>query len=458
MEVSIQENSTLERRMTVTIPAEEVTQVLTNYLRDMAKTAKIPGFRPGKAPLSVVESRHRDEIYSKVTDQLVNATYRKALEDHSLLPAGEAEIEPEPIERDKEFSYTATFEVYPEIDPQGYSGIELTQYTAEVTKKSIDQAIERMRWARATFEPVDRPARYGDQVVIDSSGTIDGEPFEGAEAESYTFELGAKSYLQELDEGLVGVRAGDSRVVPLPLPEDYPDSEVAGRTVEFRITVQEVRERRLPEEDEKLLNPESEDSEVQSLRAEIQKGLEQEVTDRAQELLRAQVFDRLAEANPIDLPNQLVEFQIERMIESNKELCRNQGIDPDNLDLDSEQAREGFREGARKQAIVGLIIPEIARKEGIQESDEEVRNELHRMAESYGEQKDDFLQWVTQEGQQQQQIQQIRGRARVRALEKKVVDWVIEHAQITEKADTVSHLLGWGVDEPQGNPESKGST
>ncbi|SCX76026.1 trigger factor [Thiohalorhabdus denitrificans] len=445
MEVSVNEGSGLQRQVTVTVPAERVNRELDQRLRQLAKNVKLPGFRPGKVPLSVVESKYRDEVYGEVLNALVSETYPNALEEHSLNPVAQPQLEPGELQRDQDFSYTATFDIYPEIEPTGYKGMELDKRTAEVSESDIDDTVERLRQMRADYEKVERAAAEGDQVLIDFVGRIDGEPFEGGEATDYTMEVGEGRHLKEMEEGLVGATAGETRTIDVPFPEDYPREELAGKTAQFEVTVKEVREKKLPELDEDFMKSFGvEDGKLETLRSDIQEGLEKEVTERTREGLRSQIFEKLAEANDFQVPDQLVERQLDRLVESHKNQYRQQGLDPDTLNLDSDELREQFRENATNQVKIGLMVPEIARIEGVETSQDEIREELERMADQYGSQRDQFLQYVAQN---QEQMQEVEGRA----LETKVVDWIVENAQINEEKVPVSTLLGWEEESGEGS-------
>jgi len=437
MEVSVNEGSGLQRQVTVKVPAERVNRELDQRLRQLAQQVKMPGFRPGKVPLQVVEQKYRDQVYGEVMNELLSQTYSEALEQHALSPVAQPDVEPGELQRDADFSYTASFEVYPEVTPTGYKGMALTKTTAEVDDAAVEETLQRLREMRADYEAVDRAAAEGDQVLIDFTGTIDGEPFEGGSASDYAMEVGTGRHLQEMEEGLVGATAGETRTIDVPFPDDYPKAELAGKTARFEVTVKEVREKRLPAVDEEFMQALGvEDGKEETLRNDIKEGLEREVSQRESEEVRRQVFEKLAEANDFEVPEQLVERQLDRMVESHKDQYRQQGLDPETLQLDTQELRGEFRDNAVRQVKVGLLIPEIAKLEEIELSEDEIRNELMRLADQYGDQRDQFLQYVAQN---QGQMREIEGRA----LETKVVDWIEENAQVTEESEPVRKLLGW---------------
>jgi len=437
MEVSVNEDSGLQRQVIVKVPAERVNQELDQRLRQLAQQVKMPGFRPGKVPLSVVEQKYRDQVYGEVMNELLSQTYSEALEQNALNPVAQPDVEPGELKRDNEFAYTASFEVYPEVAPTGYKGMALTKRTAEVDDAAVEETLKRLREMRADYEAVDRAAVEGDQVLMDFTGTIDGEPFEGGSASDYAMEVGSGRHLKEMEEGLVGATAGETRTIDVPFPEDYPKAELAGKTAQFEVTVKEVREKRLPEVDEAFMQSLGvEDGKEETLRSDIKEGLEREVDQRVSEEVRRQVFEKLGDANDFEVPEKLVERQLDRLVESHKDQYRQQGLDPETLQLDTQELRDEFRDNAVRQVKVGLLIPEIAKIEEIELSEEEIRNELMRLADQYGDQRDQFLQYVAQN---QEQMREIEGRA----LETKVVDWIQENAQVTEESVPVGQLLGW---------------
>lgn len=437
MEVTVNEQSALGREVQVTVPAEQVNAELDKRLKEIAGQVKLPGFRPGKVPLSVVEKKYAGEVYGEVMNRLVSGSYPDALENNSLSPVAQPSIEPDNLERDRPFTYRATFEVYPDIQPTGYQGLKLTRKTPEVVDADVDKTIERLRNMRADFQTVERAAAEGDQVVVDFTGYVDGEAFEGGQAEAYTMELGGGRHLQEMEDGLIGASAGETRTVEVPFPEDYPREDLAGKTATFEVTVREVQERQLPDpEDAEFLQSFGiEDGKLETLREDVRESLEREGNERARQEVRDAILDALDQANEFDLPEQLVEQQIDRTIEQQKQQYRQQGLDPDSLNLDSDSNRESAREAARRQVKLGLLLPAIAEAEGLEVTQDEARAELERMAEAYGSQKEQFLQYVANNPDQYREVEG-------RALETKVIDWIIEQADVTEESESVTDLLG----------------
>lgn len=437
MEVTVNEQSALSREVQVTVPAERVDQELDRRLKEIAGQVKLPGFRPGKVPLSVVEKKYSGEVFGEVMNRLVSESYPEALEGHELSPVAQPSIEPDSLQRGQPFTYRATFEVYPDIQPTGYQGVPLTRKTPEVTDADVDKTIERLRNMRADFQAVERAAAEGDQVLVDFTGYVDGEAFEGGQAQGYTMDLGGGRHLQEMEEGLVGASAGETRTIEVPFPDNYPREDLAGQTATFEVTVHEVRERQLPDaaDTEFLESFGVEDGKLETLREDVRESLEREGNERARQELRDQILDALDRANEPALPEQLVEQQIDRTIEQQKQQYKNQGLDPDTLNLDLDSNREKVRDQARRQVKLGLLLPAIADAEGLEVTQDEARAELERMAEAYGSQKEQFLQYVANNPDQYREVEG-------RALETKVIDWIIEQGDVTETSESVTDLLG----------------
>ncbi len=447
MEVSVNAESGLQRQMTVTVPAERVNRELNERLRRLAREVNLPGFRPGKVPIALMEQKYGERVYEEVKNRLVSETYSQALEEQALNPVAQPDLKAGELKRNSDFAYTATFEVYPEIAPQGYKGLAIAWPTAEVDEAVVDKTLARLREAQATYELVERAAEEGDQLVVDFVGRIEGESFEGGQASDYTLELGAGRHLEALEEGLKGTLPRETRTVTVPFPADYPREELAGRTAEFEVVVKSVQEKRIPALDEAFVRSFGvEDGSIETLREEVRHGLEREIQEKIRHEVRRQLFDQLAEQAEFEVPEQLVARQLEQLVQSHQDQYRQQGLDPETLDLDTQSLRDRFRDEAIRQVKIGLLIPEIARAEGLEVSQDELRQKVEQLAEQYGDQRDQFLRWVSQN---REQMQEIEGRV----LETKVVDWLLKYAQVTEEAVSAGALLGWEQDETREEAE-----
>ncbi len=252
MMVSVETTAGLERRMTIQVPAEQIESEIDSRLRRYGKTAKIKGFRPGKVPMQVVRQRYGGQVREEVLGEMIRSSFVEALGQEKLRPAGGPRIEPSKVEQGVDLEFTATFEVYPEIALSGHEGMKIQRPTAEIAESDIDDMMDRLRRQRAEWVAVDRAAVDGDQLTVDFTGTLDGEPFSGGEGEKVPVVLGRGGMLQDFENGLLGMRVGEEKEVSVDFPDDYGAAELAGRTAIFRVTAREVAEEKLPEIDDEF--------------------------------------------------------------------------------------------------------------------------------------------------------------------------------------------------------------
>jgi len=242
MQVSVEELGNLERRVRVEIPEEQIAGEVESRLKNLSRTTRIDGFRPGKVPLKLVEKRYGDRVRAEVIGETLRSSLYEALTEKQLNPAGQPQIEPEKTDSGEGLTYTATFEVFPEVSPTPVSELRIEQPVCEVGEADVDQMVETLRNQQKQWQPVDRAAAEGDSVKVDFIGRIDGEIFEGGQAEDFEVEIGASRLIPGFEEGLTGARAGETRTLSLQFPDDYGNSELAGKPVEFEVAVKEVRE------------------------------------------------------------------------------------------------------------------------------------------------------------------------------------------------------------------------
>jgi len=250
MQVSIETLSGLERRMTIEVPAEEVENQVKSRLQEAAKTFHMKGFRKGKVPVKVIKNRFGAGVRQEVVGELMSQSWAEAVSKENVKPAGQPKIEPKNLEEGQNLEFIATFEVYPEIELQDFSGIKVEQKNAEITESDIDKMIETLRDQRRKFQAADRPSAEGDQVNIDFIGTMDGEEFEGGTATGSNLVIGSKRMIPGFEDGLLGLSGGDEKTLELTFPEDYHSKELAGKAVKFTVKLNTVKEAVLPELDD----------------------------------------------------------------------------------------------------------------------------------------------------------------------------------------------------------------
>jgi trigger factor len=416
MQVSVETTGALGRRMTVRVPPERMEEEFQGRLKRLSKQVKLPGFRPGKVPLKVVEAKYGGELVNEIVGELIQSSLQEALGQEGLQPAGGPRIEPKQAERGKELEYVAEFEVYPEIQGADLKGASIRRPVCQVEDADIDRTIETLQRQRAQWNVVERAAANGDQVVIDFVGRLEGETFAGGEGKDYALELGSGRLIEGFEEGLVGASAGETRTLNLKFPEAYQAAHLAGKDVSFEVTVKEVRESVLPEVDADFIKELGVASgELEEFRAEVRKNLEREAIQRQRSLLHTRVFDVLMERNPVEVPQALVEQDLRQM---------RQGAAGDSPVSDAE------REQAERRVRIGLIFGEIVRKEGIKAEAKAVRARVEELAAEY-EKPEEFVQWFYSDASR---LREIEGAV----LEDLVVARLLESAEVSD--ETISFL------------------
>ena len=436
MQVSLSATGGLERRLEVAVPATEVSSEVEQRLKQISRTARLKGFRPGKAPYSVVRKQFGDQVHTEVVSDLMRSSFAQALSQEKLTPAANPRIEPlAPISPGSDLKYAAVFEVMPEVKVPSVEGIAIERPSATVTEPDIDAMLESMRRQRPVFTAVERPAHDTDRVIIDYIGRIDGKPFEGSDGTEINVILGSRQSMPELEEGLKGAAAGENRTVTVPFAAEHPNKAVAGQTAELQVTIKRVEEQSLPAVDDEFGRAYGvEEGGVEALRAEVRKSMERELTDVIRNRVRGQVLDALYRQNPVDVPRALLEEQVQQL---QIDTARRMGV----RDASQIPAREPFEEPARRRVALGLLMSQIVQTEQIKLDRERVQTRLGDLVAQYPEPQQDEMRRAYQ--QNQDAMRQIESAA----LEDQVVDWVLGRANITDKPMTFKEITGFGQEQ-----------
>jgi len=420
MDVSVESTGAIERRLTIKVPATELDQNIQSRLARLAKTVKLPGFRPGKVPLKVVEARFSEQVLQEAAEELIGSSYRDAVVQESVEAAGPPAIEPTTMIRGKDLEYVATLEVFPEIPRVDIKGRKIEKKTCEVESADVDRTIETLRKRRTTWEPGETPAAEDDRLLIDFKGTIDDQPFEGSEAENYPVVIGGGTMLKEFEEQLTGTSVGDSVTVDLTFPEDYPKSEIAGKAAQFNVEVREVGKPGLPELDEDFIKSFGvEEGTEPAFRKQILENLERERDQRIRNDIRMAVIEALIEDNEFDLPGSMVEEEVDRAVMASRTQLQQQG-----LPSDGPVDRDLFQDSALRRVKVGLVMHEIVKQREIKPDEAAVRKRLDEMASGYDDPQQ-FINWYREDRSRLAQIE-------AAVVEDQVVEALIEEAQVTE--------------------------
>ncbi|MEJ8320580.1 trigger factor [Pseudomonas oryzihabitans] len=419
MQVSVENTSALERRMTIGVPAERIETEVNKRLQQTARRAKVPGFRPGKVPMSVIRQRYEASARQEALGDLIQETFYEAVVEQKLNPAGAPAVEPKVFEKGKDLEYVATFEVFPEFEVKGLDGIEIERQDASVEDADIDKMLDVLRKQGTRYEAVDRAAANDDQVTIDFVGTQDGEAFAGGSAEGTKLVLGSGRMIPGFEDGLVGAKAGDERVLDLTFPEDYQNLDLAGKAAQFKVTVKEVAAPELPELNEAFFKQFGvEETTVEGFRAEVRKNMERELRQALKTKVKNQVMDGLLAANQIDVPAALISNEVDRL--------RVQAVQQFGGNIQPEQLpAELFSEQAKRRVLLGLIIAEMVKQFELKPDDTRVRELIEEMAAAYQE-PEQVVKWYYQNEQQLNEVRSV-------VLEEQVVDTVLKQAKVTDK-------------------------
>lgn len=433
MEVQLESSDGLLRQMKVRIPAERVSQAVDARLRNIARRAKIPGFRPGKAPLKLIQSQYGEQARLDVVTDLVRSSYPEAVEQAGVNPAGAPSFEVTAESPGAELEYVASFEIYPEITLGALDSLTVEKPVVEVAAADIDKLVENLRRGRRTLERVERAAVAGDVCEVDFVGRIDGEVFEGGAGKNAEIEIGAGRMLPDLENGLIGHAAGDTFVVELAFPADYRAEDLAGKTAQFEVTIHEVREPRLPEIDEDFLKQHGiEEGGAEALRDKCRAALEKERDKAVRNLIKGQALDGLLQMHPIEVPKALVQREIPRLREEAASRFNLAGVS----DEQKEQMLpdEIFEQQAQKRVALGLLVGEVMRTLEIKLDPARVERTLDEMAADY-EQPEQVKQFYRSR-------QDLMQGLRALSLEEQVVETLIASGQVTEKPMSLDELLG----------------
>lgn len=430
MQVSVEAKEGLERQMTVELPADQVNEAVEKRLKEVARTVKLDGFRPGKVPMSVVRKRFAGQVRQEVFGDLVQSSYYQALAQEKLMPAGEPSSV-EPVEKDpaEGMAYTATFEVMPEVALVDISDRKLVKPVAEVTDEDLEEMILKLRKQRTTWTEVDREAADGDQVMINFKGFIDGEAFEGGSADEAPLVLGSGAMIEGFEAGLVGARADEERTLEVKFPEDYRAENLAGKSATFEVKVVKVLEPTLPELDEEFAKAFGiAEGGTEALLKDIRDNMGRELADKISGLVKERAMDLLLETHQLEVPQVLVRQESEALREQTKRNFQQYGQSSDiNLPL------ELFEGQAKKRVALGLLISEIIKANEIKVDAERVRAKVESFAQAY-EDPQEVIDYYYGNKDQLAGIENV-------VLEDQVVDWIVDQVQVEEASTGFDEVM-----------------
>lgn len=430
MQVSVEATSALQRRMTVEVPAERIAGEVESRLQRMARTAKVKGFRPGKVPMKVVAQQYGKQIRDEVVGEVIQTTYFEAITQEKLHPASMPTIESVSGEEGQNLQYAATFEVMPEVKLADMSGAKLEKVIAEIADTDLDKMLENLRKQRTEWKEVARKAKNGDRLSVDFTGTIEGKEFAGNSGKNVPVTLGDGRMIDGFEKGLVGAKAGDELVLDLQFPENYGSKDVAGKPVQFQVTVNKVEEAQLPELDEEFAKGFGiGDGSLEALRTEVRKNMERELQQGLEGKNKQAVMDALLELNKLEVPASLIDNEAENL----KQQMLQQMHTPKGK-AGAELDAALFKGEAEKRVTLGLLLSEAIRANELKVDSDKLKAKVEEIASTY-EKPEEVVRWYYGDKNRLAQIENLM-------LEDAVVEWAYGQAKVSEKKSSFEEVVG----------------
>lgn len=434
MQVSVEDTGVLGRKVRVEVPEGKINSEVDTRLKKMTKTTKLQGFRPGKVPLKIVQSKYGMQVRKEVIGELVQSSLYEAISQENMNPAGQPQIDELKDESGEDLVYTASFEIYPEINLKDVGALEFEKPICEVLEEDVTRMIDMLRKQRRELRTSKKAAQNGDILNINFEGTIDGEPFEGGTGENHELELGTNSFIAGFEEGLVGASEDENIVVNVKFPQEYGNEALKGKDAEFKVKVNSVNEAVLPEVDETfMLEFNVKDGKKETLNNEIKRNMKREIGLTLRRQVKEVVLDALHEANEIELPKVLVANEANRAKQDFEKNLKQQGHNAEAINsLDASV----FNEQAKKRVSLQLILGELIKKNELKANPEKVKERIEQIASGY-EDPSAVLNWYYSDQKNLAEIESL-------TLEDEVVDWILAHAKVIDKACTFDEIMNKG--------------
>jgi trigger factor len=431
MQQTVESLGALERRIDLTVPAEAIDKEVQTRLTKLARTVKMPGFRPGKVPLKMIAQTYGAQVHAEVMNDKVGEAFSSAVTANNLRVAGAPRLEPRAVEGSQDLAFSATFEVYPEITFGDLATVEVQRAACPVGDAEVDRTLEIMRKQRATYADVDRAAVESDVVTVDFKGTQDGTPFDGGSATDFPFALGQGRMLPEFEAAVTGMKPGESKTFPLTFPEDYTAKDLAGKTVQFEVTLKKVQQPVLPPIDAQFAKSLGiADGNLEQMRSEIRTNLEREVASRLRARTKDSVMSGLLTVASFEVPKSLVEGEKQRLAEAARNDLVARGVSAQEAPLPLDL----FQPQAERRVRLGLLLGEVVRTNGLQPRPDQIRKLVEEMAQSY-ERPQEVINWYLSDRKRLGELESV-------ALEDNVTNWVLERAKVVDTTVAFDELMG----------------
>ena len=429
MQVSVESLSGLERKLVIDIPASDIEQEIAKRLEQVSRTARIDGFRQGKIPKRVIKQRYGKGVRQEVLGEQMQQGFIQAVTQEKLNPAGMPSVTPVIDEDGKDFQFSATFEIYPEVTISGLDTVEVEKLTAEIKDSDLDTMIDVLRKQQAAFEETDSVSKDGDKVKIDFDGYVDGEAFEGGKAEGYSLALGSKSMIPGFEDQIIGMKAGDEGSIKVTFPADYQSEDLQGKEAEFKIKVHTVESATLPELNEEFFKQFGVEADSEeTFRVEVRKNMERELKQSIARNTKNQVLDGLLKANDIEIPSALSDQEIQRLKQQAfQQFGGGQEFNADML------PNEMFKDQADRRVKLGLLINAVVEQFELKADDAKVEALIEDMASTYQD-PEQVREFYKSNQEQRAQLEAL-------ALEEQVVETILEKATVTEKESSYEEVI-----------------
>jgi trigger factor len=430
MQVSLTATGGLERRLEVAIPAAEVDGEVAQRLTKISRTARLKGFRPGKAPIAVIRQQYGEQVHGEVISDLMRSSFSEAVAREKLTPAAGPRIEPIAMSPGSDLKFAAVFEVLPEVRLKPISDLTLEKPVASVGEQDLDAMLDTLRKQRPVFNEVSRGAAKDDRVTVDFTGKIDGEEFDGGSGKGVAIVIGAGRVMKEFEDALVGAKAGDTREFQATFAAEHANPKISGKQATFNVSIEKVEEQLPAPLDEAFARSFGiEDGNLDNLRKEVRANMERELAEAIRQKLRGQVLEGLYAQNPLELPRQLVEETIQEL---QVEMLRRAGV----RDAKQLPPREPFEQPARRRVALGLLMSELVRTANLKVSREAVQEKLNELASSYSNPEEVRRAYL----QNPEMMRQIESQV----LEQQAIDWVLGQAKVREQPSSFSEITKFG--------------
>ncbi|HNY51753.1 MAG TPA: trigger factor [Smithella sp.] len=422
--VKIEDLSPVKKKMSLEIPWSEVKGELDAAYQEIGKKAKLKGFRQGKIPRKILETYFKDQAENEASTNIVNKYYWQTLEDKGIIAISRPDVHQEGIKENADYTFSATFETEPEIEPKNYKGIELEKEKIIVTDEDVRKRVDEIRQMFATMEEVtdDRPVMKGDYVVMDFSGSLNGESYKELNAQDYFLEIGSGKFVPGFEDQLVGMKKGENREIKVKFPADYHESRFADKEVVFNVTVKSMREKRLPEDDDSFIKNFERYNTFDDFKADVRKSLEEKAEQMSKVNLQNSITDKLMKENDFEVPESMVERQIFFMMAEMQKRMMSAGIDENSAIDFSLKMHDKYKGDAEKTVKAFLLLKKIGTKESLTVEDSDLDQYIQEMAAQNGHDYDSMKKMYESEEK--------KDYLRIELIQKKVFDFIEQNANI----------------------------